>query len=340
MVLNLYDYLRENWESGYNPNLEKIEYDIQINDNISNNRAKKAILHLLCLDFIRIEPDFNGIKRVLKGKRLLSKNFGYSKFKKNIKDICSDLGLVHIKKSEYKEAIKVYKILLSYYSMNIDAWIELGILYRCNRKYKKSVQAFNQALKIDMNNTYALIQLGSTFKSMGNYKLAIKNFKRACKIDPHNILALVRLAIILKEINKYKKALKIIKKAHEIDSEHIEILDILGGIYYDLKKYRKSIDVYKKALSLNTENYWLWFMLGSNYRKLNLLDNAIEAYMEAYRIVPGKMLTLQYLIKTFYKQGNLLWTKISCQLMLSLYPFSNIAKETFKKISRNKLLTQ
>jgi len=80
MVIHFFEYLEESWNSGYNPTLEKIKYDVQINDIISNGWFKEALLHLIKRDFIRIESDFNGIKRILRGKNPLPKNYDYSRF--------------------------------------------------------------------------------------------------------------------------------------------------------------------------------------------------------------------------------------------------------------------
>ena len=80
MVLSLFQYLRESWKLKYNPSIEKIKYDIQINDIKSESRFKDAILHLISRDFIRIESDSKGIKRILKGKYSLPKNYNYDQF--------------------------------------------------------------------------------------------------------------------------------------------------------------------------------------------------------------------------------------------------------------------
>ncbi|MFX0071506.1 MAG: hypothetical protein ACFFAO_10495 [Candidatus Hermodarchaeota archaeon] len=80
MVVILINYLRETWETNYNPNLEKIKFDLQIDDKKSEYLCKRAITHLINRKFIKLENDLIEIRRIVKGINPLPDKYEYWQF--------------------------------------------------------------------------------------------------------------------------------------------------------------------------------------------------------------------------------------------------------------------
>ena len=80
LVIQLLNYLRENWEIGYVPNFEKLEYDFDIENENIKVWFNQAIFHLVNRGFIGIEFNINGIIRITRGDKPIVKKYNFFDF--------------------------------------------------------------------------------------------------------------------------------------------------------------------------------------------------------------------------------------------------------------------
>jgi hypothetical protein len=80
IVIQLLTYLKENWEIGYIPNFEKIEYDFDIENEYTKEWFNQAIFHLINRGLIGIEFNINGIIRITRGEIAILKKYNFYDF--------------------------------------------------------------------------------------------------------------------------------------------------------------------------------------------------------------------------------------------------------------------
>ena len=77
LVIQLLKYLKENWEIGYIPNMEKMEYDLDIENEDIKEWFHQSIFHLINRGFIRVEFTLSGVIRISKGDSPMAKTYNF-----------------------------------------------------------------------------------------------------------------------------------------------------------------------------------------------------------------------------------------------------------------------
>ena len=67
IVLRLFKYLKESWDVRYYPTIDKIIYDLNINDSLPKAWFEKALSHLISRNYISITYDSIRTKRIYTG---------------------------------------------------------------------------------------------------------------------------------------------------------------------------------------------------------------------------------------------------------------------------------
>lgn len=96
-----------------------------------------------------------------------------------------DLGVQHIEKTEYSEAIDAYKKAVQIKPSYVEAYITLGMVSSMLSRYDEAIEAFKKAAKLKPNNAEVFYNLGNAYKEVEKHEEAIEAFKQAVKINPN-----------------------------------------------------------------------------------------------------------------------------------------------------------
>jgi tetratricopeptide (TPR) repeat protein len=139
-----------------------------------------------------------------------------------------------VKKKKHKEAVELYKQVLTYFPEDGGFWANLAAAYRMDNNMEKAMEAIEQASKYDPQ--YQAMEkeiVGSAAFEAGKKQLAQKEFPRAVesfsksvKADPSYAPAFYGLALSYANQGMYPQALETIQKAVELspnDAQYKEI---------------------------------------------------------------------------------------------------------------------
>jgi SAM-dependent methyltransferase len=79
-----------------------------------------------------------------------------------------DLGIRHLRKTEYKAARNVFKSNATFFPNSYQAWYWLGFAYEKSKLYNLALESYNTSLKLNPNNRLCKDKIGSMSKLTNN----------------------------------------------------------------------------------------------------------------------------------------------------------------------------
>jgi tetratricopeptide (TPR) repeat protein len=168
-------------------------------------------------------------------------------------------GSAYGEKGDMSNAIKEYKLALSYDPNLADAYLGLGTLYRKQGKYTQALQEFEKALSFGADSAITLYNRGMIYSTFGLLDKAEKDYK---------------LSIALRHNDHFPHYL-------------------LGGIYLDKGRWEQAITEQQLALQYNPEFAPSYYELGLIYQRLGKRDQAIfalENFINSWEGSPTQMI--------------------------------------------------
>ena len=109
----------------------------------------------------------------------------------------------HFLKGEYKQAVRIYDLILENQPYNELALKMTGISHNINEDYTKSLKQFHKMLQVNPDNVLALTGMGIGFGNLGEYDESLKYFDRAEIQQPNSKLIKNYKILIENTIHKY-----------------------------------------------------------------------------------------------------------------------------------------
>ncbi|MFK7749521.1 MAG: tetratricopeptide repeat protein [Kordia sp.] len=95
-----------------------------------------------------------------------------------------EIAFAHVKKKEYKKAIKILKKTLKYDNINSQVFQMLGNSYSYAGKPKKAIKTYEEGMKKFPNAGNLHLEKGNIFWFQEKYNEAAKNYRRGIEADP------------------------------------------------------------------------------------------------------------------------------------------------------------
>lgn len=163
------------------------------------------------------------------------------------------LGSIYVQNHEDEKAIPYYQQIITFYPHYIEAMNSLGAIYRRLNRYEDSINILQRAVDEGRDSASVYYNLGFTYKEMGNFKDAIDAFEFVIHENPDDVLA----------------------------------YNHLGSIYFAQKNYEKSINSYKRGLQIDQNHPILNYNLARAYEVSKNIPDAIRCYQSALKTRPG-----------------------------------------------------
>jgi len=186
---------------------------------------------------------------------------GTVSFLKNDPEAKYAVGLMHLRRGNFDQAIIAYQQALELDSTLADAYNTLGYIYRKKNNYDLALENLYSAIKYRPEFDQAYFNLGSVYYKQGRITESINALLRAIEINPYHIQALNDLGANYIEVGKLRKAITSYEKLLKIDPDYFKAYNNLGLIYYRQKNYDKAREMFQQALRINPKNkfsiYWI-----------------------------------------------------------------------------------
>lgn len=85
------------------------------------------------------------------------------------------------------QGIAGYKVFLSQYPDNADAWFRLGYAYLLSARREECIEAYRRMLEIDPSSASAYLNTATCYKGLGRYPEAIANYENAFGLRPADV---------------------------------------------------------------------------------------------------------------------------------------------------------
>ncbi|XP_050434786.1 UDP-N-acetylglucosamine--peptide N-acetylglucosaminyltransferase 110 kDa subunit-like [Adelges cooleyi] len=180
-----------------------------------------------------------------------------------------NLGLVHLKLLNYKEAEKYLKMCIELNPLKEDAFKYLGSVYYKQGELKQASEIFIllgdmyfdkknqeasrslyiQALYLNPNNSEGHWKLGLTYHILGNLDLALLRYKKALDLKPNFPDAYCNLALIYETKGLTEMALQYYEMALQLEPFHLNALHNLALLKEKSGDFDDVVELYMKILN-------------------------------------------------------------------------------------------
>ena len=150
---------------------------------------------------------------------------------------------------EIRQAITLYKNIITSDPYNIQALAHLGVALASRNDYAKALPLFQTASLLEGTPT-TLIQSGMCLHKLNRNDEALSYFKRALQYAPHSFDANMQASKALTAQQQLEKAEIYAKKAVSLQPDAILGLMNLGTVYNEQGKLNQALSCYKKVLTL------------------------------------------------------------------------------------------
>jgi type IV pilus assembly protein PilF len=160
----------------------------------------------------------------------------------------------------------------------------LGIVYLKKRQFKKARVQFERVVGINPKFYDAYNYLGVVYMELGNYDRAKENLLRAANAEkystPEN--AYSNLAMLEIQKKRYDAALRYIEKGLLANPNFPPLCNLLGIVYENKGEYKKALIYYEKATSVLTEPEVTHLInMGRVYTKMGKKGKALDILEKA-----------------------------------------------------------
>lgn len=197
---------------------------------------------------------------------------GISNFNQNISKI---VEFIEVKK--FDEAIisisKLKDKLQSEIYFNL-----LGLVDLKKGNFKLSLEKFKQAIEVNSKYLSAYINVSSAYEKLEDYVNAEHFLNLAIKLNPQSDAILNSLGYILYKQNKIKDSIVNFEKAININCKNYKAFFNLGNSLNRIGNFHKAIDNFKKTIEINKNSPEVYFNLAELLKTINEPEDALFNY--------------------------------------------------------------
>lgn len=224
-------------------------------------------------------------------------------------------ALAHERLQDYPEAIKDYKLALSF-GEDPFLYNAIGRLEYWQNNLNEAIEHYTKAIEKDPSIALYLENRALAYEGLGKIELAEKDYEAAIGLGP-NIYGLNSYGILKAKLNEHEKAIELFSKAIDIDASHAIIFEnravsrkqimeidaafddiqeaigleptaerynMVGLLHYLTFDYLQAIKAYTKAIEMNPNLAVIWENRALAYEVSANHQEAIDDYLQSLRL--------------------------------------------------------
>jgi tetratricopeptide (TPR) repeat protein len=219
----------------------------------------------------------------------------YSKNTKN-KPALIALASLSFRLNRYDDAIMYYEKLAEF-SNDYLIWYNLGCIHYKNQNYKEAILILEKSHKINKKFISSLVIMALSYGRLKQYKASKGCFDKVLKIDPNNELTLSSLAVIYFEEKRYEQVLDATEKILVFNPQNHHIRKLKARALSQLDRYEESAkemkDISSKSKSYQDYTNYVVSLSHDIYTdKYGSIDSKIENLVNKKSEAPEDFISL------------------------------------------------
>ena len=238
---------------------------------------------------------------------------------RNINQIFKEAITEH-QKGKFKEAERLYRILLQADPSHLDANNNLGVSLMHQGKIGEAEKSFKKTIKLKADFAEGYNNLGNAQFQLGSLDEAYSSCKKAILLKSDFAEAYNILGEILYKQNKYLEAEENFNKVIILKPNIAETYNTLGNIFYKQNKYLEAEENFNKAIMLKPSFAEAYVNLGNILNILHFYDRAEENFKKAIALKPHLSNAHNNLGNTLLNVGKVVEAEKSLKKAIELNP--------------------
>jgi len=238
-------------------------------------------------------------------------------------ELKSSVAEFYFSKSQYREAIELYKELMSENEPNAALFQKTGYCYQQLSDINSALDAFLKADIIQPDDLWTTKKIALCYKLLGNFEKALDYYKHADFLRPNQQNIVLQIANCYLELEQYKQALDVYAGLEHADEDNQKVqraivwCAFISGNVAQAKYYSQRL-LENNPLSADYIHaaYIAWYENNIN-ETVKLLHQAIQLANNdsnlVYNVIVSDLVRLQN-AGIFLSEFNLIWDGILYQL--------------------------
>jgi Flp pilus assembly protein TadD len=215
-----------------------------------------------------------------------------------------NLGMVHLKKQHYSEAIEFLKKATGLDPGDADAHLYLGVTYTETHSLELAEPELRTAVSLFPLNSNARNALGKLYLDEGRRAEAEAQFRRSVELEP-NIMGYSNLGVIQWERGEVKLAEQEWRAALRLAPNDSSLLNDLGLVATNQGRYTEAVSYFRQAIGLHPNDPYPHSNLGIVYEKTGQHELAETEFRTALSLSPQELETRNRLGTLYLNAGRL-----------------------------------
>lgn len=153
-----------------------------------------------------------------------------------------------VAKSDYPEAIRIFRRIVAQYPMETEAYWRLARLLQGEDQAEEGIRVLKQGLAVDPEAKELYNTLGVNYLSLRRYPEAISAHERYVELAPNEPNAHDSLGMSLQQSGRYDEAIAEYNRALNLEPEFEPAIIHLGDVYFQQGRYREAIRQYQRYI--------------------------------------------------------------------------------------------
>jgi tetratricopeptide (TPR) repeat protein len=149
--------------------------------------------------------------------------------------------------SDYDEALKIFKEVISQNPVATNAFVGIGDIYLIKKDWKKAEPVFARAVKLDPRNFDAQYGYGVSLQMLKKFVDAVRAYHRALTLHPEDMGANMNIATTYLQMDKPQNALVFAERAIQLEGNQAHAQITLAATYQMLDRTTDALNSYIAA---------------------------------------------------------------------------------------------
>jgi tetratricopeptide (TPR) repeat protein len=246
------------------------------------------------------------------------------------------LGLAYYFKEDYPQALKFFsyiKIGSGFYSLGVQRTVDM---YKKEKKMKEAIEVLNKAIDLKPLDSQLYFSLASLYEEKKDWLKVVDVLQEGMSRIPLDVNFPYYLAdVYYVDLHDVNKSIDYLNKVLNIDPINASALNYLGYLYIEEDiNVNKGMELVKKALSISPNNGYYLDSLGWGYYKQDDYRKALEYLEKALNVVKNEPVIMLHLANVYAKLNRKKEAIDMVNKILKIKPDDKDARELLQSIQK------
>lgn len=198
-------------------------------------------------------------------------------------------GLTFMRRGQYDEALKYYRLALQLAPNWHIIHINLGIIYQQLGNWDQARYHFDRAVQTEQYSAQALVYRGEYFLKRKDYAAALQDFEKSIPLSREMFAIYQGIATASAGVGDWSASVEYTVHCHALDPQQTEaqIVSISTPFWDRPARYQEGINYFQQIGRLYPGRWWVWQNIGDLATKLGQQALAQQSFADAKRLKDG-----------------------------------------------------